>query len=150
LSVTQGEAGTGNVIEAVKHARLVAQEIKEASAMDNTQLEALANKMRVPCELLHKTVQLGRLPVVTFAAGGIATPADAALMMKLGMDGVFVGSGIFKSDNPSERAKAIVAAVSNYNKPEVLAKVSAGLGGCMPSLDIASLSADQRYASRGN
>ena len=106
--------------------------------------------MRVPLELLQKTIELGRLPVVTFAAGGIATPADAALMMKLGMDGVFVGSGIFKSDNPSERAKAIVAAVSNFNKPEVLARVSAGLGECMASIDVTTLKPEQQYATRGN
>ena len=146
----QGEAGTGNVIEAVKHARLVDKEIKDAAKLNLPDLKGLAVSMRVPLELLQKTIELGRLPVVTFAAGGIATPADAALMMKLGMDGVFVGSGIFKSDNPSERAKAIVAAVSNFNKPEVLARVSAGLGECMASIDVTTLKPEQQYATRGN
>ena len=129
---------------------MVDQEIKTATKYDATKLQELANSMRVPLELLKKTVELGRLPVVTFAAGGIATPADAALMMKLGMDGVFVGSGIFKSDNPSERAKAIVAAVSNFNKPDVVAKVSSGLGECMVSIDVNTLKEDQKYAARGN
>lgn len=138
------------MIEAVKHARLVQKEISEASLLAKNDRELLAKSMRVPLALLDKTIELGRLPVVTFAAGGIATPADAALMMKLGMDGVFVGSGIFKSDNPAERAKAIVAAVSNYNKPEVLAQVSTNLGQCMKSIDVATLPPDQLYATRGN
>lgn len=147
---TKGEAGTGNVIEAVKHARLVAQEIKEAAKMSQEQREALTKHYRVPLSLLEETIRLGRLPVVTFAAGGIATPADAALMMQLGMDGVFVGSGIFKSENPKKRAKAIVEAVTSYNNPAVLAQVSAGLGECMTSLDVKTLTEDQRYAQRGN
>lgn len=147
---TKGEAGTGNVIEAVKHVRLVNQEIKMASQMSPEELSKLASSYRVPQSLLEQTIKLGRLPVVTFAAGGIATPADAAMMMQLGMDGVFVGSGIFKSENPKERAKAIVSAVTNYENPSLLANVSTGLGECMTSLDIQTLANDQRYAHRGN
>ena len=147
---TNGEAGTGNVIEAIRHARLVEQEIKKATQMTTEQRKVLAESYRVPIELLQETIRAGRLPVVTFAAGGIATPADAAIMMHLGMDGVFVGSGIFKSENPKERAKAIVAAVTNYNNYTLLADVSSGLGECMTSLDVQTLPADQRYAQRGN
>lgn len=138
------------MIEAVKHARLVEAEIKEATRMSAQERAAYAKEMRVPLALLEKTIEAGRLPVVTFAAGGIATPADAALMMQLGMDGVFVGSGIFKSEDPAQRAKAIVMAVSNYQQAKVLAQVSEGLGACMTSLDVASLPQDQRFAQRGH
>ncbi|RMF05677.1 pyridoxal 5'-phosphate synthase lyase subunit PdxS [Candidatus Woesearchaeota archaeon] len=136
---TKGEAGTGNVIEAVRHVRTIAGQIKALKGASRTELKQIARKMKVPYELLRKTVQLGRLPVVNFAAGGIATPADAALMMQLGCDGVFVGSGIFKSENPLKRAKAIVMATTHYNDAGILAQVSRGLGEAMPGLEIDAL-----------
>jgi len=129
---TKGEAGTGNVVEAVKHARTIQNEIKALKTSSN--LEQLAKEMRVPVELVRQVAEAGKLPVVNFAAGGISTPADAAMMMQLGVDGVFVGSGIFKSQNPSKMAKAIVAAVTNYNNPLILAEVSEGLGDAMVGL----------------
>lgn len=128
---TKGEAGTGNVIEAVRHVRTIYAQLKKLLSANEEDLPTLAGELRVPLELLETCRAIGGLPVVNFAAGGIATPADAALMMQLGCDGVFVGSGIFKSENPSVRAKAIVKAVANFKKPEVLAEISAGLGEAM-------------------
>jgi len=128
---TKGEAGTGNVIEAVRHVRTIYAQLKKLLSANEEDLPTLAGELRVPLELLETCRATGGLPVVNFAAGGIATPADAALMMQLGCNGVFVGSGIFKSENPSIRAKAIVKAVANFKKPEVLAEVSTGLGEAM-------------------
>ncbi|GAA5836342.1 hypothetical protein JCM11251_001468 [Rhodosporidiobolus azoricus] len=125
---TKGEAGTGNVIEAVRHARAVNAQIARASTLSEIELYSMAKELAAPVELLRETAKLKRLPVVMFSAGGIATPADAALMMKLGMDGVFVGSGIFKSENPEALAKAIVEATTHFNDPFKLAEVSTGLG----------------------
>jgi pyridoxal 5'-phosphate synthase pdxS subunit len=146
---TKGEAGTGNVVEAVRHQRAVTQEIASLQKMDTAELEQTAMDMRVPTQLVVEVKKLGRLPVVNFAAGGIATPADAALMMQLGSDGVFVGSGIFKSSNPEKRAKAIVAAVTQYNNPEIIAEVSKGLGEAMQSIDIRTLTPEKLLATRG-
>merc|ERR1711937_368199 len=128
---TKGEAGTGNVVEAVRHARTVQKQIKMLTTMDEDELFVAAKEMQAPYELVKQVAEEGRLPVVNFAAGGVATPADAALMMQLGMDGVFVGSGIFKSEDPEKRAKAIVRAVAHYNDPKVLAQVSENLGDAM-------------------
>jgi len=125
---TKGEAGTGNVLHAVKHARSIQSEIKRVQTMDEDELFKLAKELQVSYDLLKEVKQLGKLPVVNFAAGGIATPADAALMMQLGMDGVFVGSGIFKSSDPEKRARAIVQAVTHYNDAKVIAEVSRDLG----------------------
>ncbi len=144
---TKGEAGTGNIVEAVKHMRTVTEEIAALSKMDEAALTARAKEMRVSVELVKKVRDLGKLPVVNFAAGGIALPADAALMMQMGCDGVFVGSGIFKSSNPPMMAKAIVEATMNFNNPEVIARVSEGIGEAMPGLEIDSLK--QTYANRG-
>ncbi len=145
---TKGEAGTGNIVEAVTHVRTVAKEIADLKHFTVNRLEAIANSMRVPKELLAETENLGRLPVVNFAAGGIATPADAALMMQLGVDGVFVGSGIFKSSNPNRMASAIVQAVTHYRDAKMLAKVSSGLGGAMQGLEISKL--EMRMQDRGH
>jgi pyridoxal 5'-phosphate synthase pdxS subunit len=131
---TKGEAGTGNVVEAVRHARTVSKQIRQVQNMDEQELFTFAKEIQAPIDLVREVKRLGRLPTVNFAAGGIATPADAALMMQLGMDGVFVGSGIFTSDDPVKRAKAIVAAVTHYNNPKVIAEVSAGLGKAMSGL----------------
>src|ERR1700760_4862915 len=128
---TKGEAGTGDVVEAVKHMRTVNAEISRAKGMTTEELRILAKEINAPYDLLQRTAELGRLPVVNFAAGGVATPADAALMMKLGCDGVFVGSGIFKSGNAAQRAKAIVTAVTHFRDPKVLAEVSCDLGEAM-------------------
>merc|ERR1719488_432476 len=128
---TKGEAGTGNVVEAVRHARTVQKQIKMLTTMDEDELFVAAKEMQAPYELVKQVAEEGRLPVVNFAAGGVATPADAALMMQLGMDGVFVGSGIFKSEDPAKRAKAIVHAVTHYKNAHEIAKVSAGLGAAM-------------------
>eukprot|EP01125_Pyxidicula_operculata_P014536 TRINITY_DN4848_c0_g1_i1.p1 TRINITY_DN4848_c0_g1~~TRINITY_DN4848_c0_g1_i1.p1 ORF type:complete len:301 (+),score=3.45 TRINITY_DN4848_c0_g1_i1:165-1067(+) len=125
---TKGEAGTGNVVEAVRHARCISKEIENARGLSRLDLEKLANDYRVSVELLNETLQLGRLPVVNFAAGGLATPADVSLLMQLGVDGVFVGSGIFKSECPDKRAKAMAQAVSRFNEPDFLAKISEDLG----------------------
>lgn len=146
---TKGEAGTGNVVEAVRHQRSVSREIEELKMKSEKQLLELAKEMRVPVDLVKQVKKLGRLPVVNFAAGGIATPADAALMMQLGSDGNFVGSGIFKAKNPLKMAKAIVAATTQYNNPEVLARVSKGLGAAMQSIDIRTLTPEQLLATRG-
>jgi len=146
---TKGEAGTGNVVEAVRHMRTVWQGIRRVQNMPDDELMAEAKNLAAPFELLKETKELGRLPVVNFAAGGVATPADAALMMKLGADGVFVGSGIFKSSNPARVAHAIVQAVTHYNDPHVIAEVSRGLGDAMPGLDVRSMTEEQRLALRG-
>lgn len=133
---TKGEAGTGDIVEAVRHARAVNSEIRRLTTMDEDELFTYAKNIQAPYQLVKETAELGRLPVVNFAAGGVATPADAALMMQLGVDGVFVGSGIFKSGNPAQRAKAIVEAVTHFNNPEVLAKVSRGLGEAMVGINV--------------
>lgn len=136
---TKGEAGTGNVIEAVRHIKTMAREIEALKPMSDGQLEEAAKDMRVDVELVQQVRDLGRLPVVNFAAGGIATPADAALCMELGCDGVFVGSGIFKSEHPEKIARAVVEAVIHYKDAAKLAQISEGLGGAMPGLEIATL-----------
>ncbi|MDP7506406.1 MAG: pyridoxal 5'-phosphate synthase lyase subunit PdxS [Candidatus Woesearchaeota archaeon] len=136
---TKGEPGTGNIIEAVKHINLINEEIEALKKMPQRQLKKEAVKMRVPFMLLDQTRNMQRLPVVNFAAGGVATPADAALMMLLGCDGIFVGSGVFKSENPEKIAKAIVEATTHYDKPEIVAKVSKGLGESMKGLEIEKL-----------
>jgi pyridoxal 5'-phosphate synthase pdxS subunit len=146
---TKGEAGTGDVVEAVRHMRTVNAEISRASGMSDPELRILAKDIQAPYELLKETAKLGRLPVVNFAAGGVATPADAALMMQLGCDGVFVGSGIFKSGNASKRAKAIVQAVTHYNDPKVLAEVSEDLGEAMVGLNVSSMDAKDKMQGRG-
>ena len=146
---TKGEAGTGNVVEAVRHARAVLGEIRRLSSMAPEEMMAYAKESGAPFELVQETASLGRLPVVNFAAGGIATPADAALMMQLGMDGVFVGSGIFKSGEPVKRARAIVQAVTHYEEAEILAEVSGGLGEPMRGLELSAIPAGERLAERG-
>ncbi|MCD6554265.1 MAG: pyridoxal 5'-phosphate synthase lyase subunit PdxS [Anaerolineae bacterium] len=146
---TKGEAGTGNVVEAVRHARAVLGEIRRLTTMAPEELMSYAKEIGAPYALVCEVAKLGRLPVVNFAAGGIATPADAALMMQLGVDGVFVGSGIFKSTDPARRAKAIVEAVTHYNDPAIIAEVSKGLGEAMPGLEIAAIPAEERLAVRG-
>jgi len=146
---TKGEAGTGNIVEAVRHMRTVQDEIRWVKGLPKEELMTAAKKLGAPYELVKEVASTGKLPVVNFAAGGVATPADAALMMQLGADGVFVGSGIFKSANPEARAKAIVTAVANYNDPKVLAEVSRGLGEAMPGLDISSMPPEARLAGRG-
>ncbi|KAE9406785.1 vitamin B6 biosynthesis protein [Gymnopus androsaceus JB14] len=146
---TKGEAGTGNVVEAVRHERAVNSEIRKASAMNEEELYTYAKEIQAPFHLLKETARLKHLPVVNFAAGGIATPADAALMMQLGCDGVFVGSGIFKSDDAPKRARAIVQAVTHYNNPKVLAEVSENLGPAMVGLTIDDKLPGGRLATRG-
>lgn len=146
---TKGEAGTGNVVEAVRHARAVLGEIRRLTTMAEEEMMAYAKEIGAPYELVVETARLGRLPVVNFAAGGIATPADAALMMQLGMDGVFVGSGIFKSGDPLKRARAIVQAVTYYNDPYILAEISRDLGEPMVGINISILRPEERLATRG-
>merc|ERR1711939_785060 len=146
---TKGEAGTGDVIEAVRHMRTVTAEIQRAGTMSDAELRILAKDIQAPFELLKETAKLGRLPVVNFAAGGIATPADAALMMQLGCDGVFVGSGIFKSGDAAKRAKAIVQAVTHYNDAKVLAEVSEDLGEAMVGLNCGTMDAKDKMQGRG-
>ncbi|WP_026486074.1 pyridoxal 5'-phosphate synthase lyase subunit PdxS [Caldanaerobius polysaccharolyticus] len=146
---TKGEAGTGNVVEAVRHMRTMMSEIRRLQNMRDDELMAAAKEMQAPYELVKYVAQNGRLPVVNFAAGGIATPADAALMMQLGADGVFVGSGIFKSSNPEKRAAAIVKATTYYNDPKVLAEVSEDLGEPMEGIDISKIDKEDLYAQRG-
>ncbi len=136
---TKGEAGTGNVVEAVRHQRTMLRQIAWLTTLRPEQHVAAAKELGAPVELVREVARTGKLPVVNFAAGGIATPADAALMMQLGVDGVFVGSGIFKSEDPAARARAIVEATTHYNDPDVIAKVSRGLGEPMPGLDIKQL-----------
>lgn len=146
---TKGEAGTGDVVEAVRHARTVLGEIRRLQLMPDEELMTFAKNIGAPYELVKETKALGRLPVVNFAAGGIATPADAALMMQIGVDGVFVGSGIFKSGDPALRAKAIVEATTHFNNPEILGKVSENLGEPMVGINVSSLSEDEQLATRG-
>ena len=146
---TKGEPGTGNVVEAVRHCRMVLGEIRSLCALPEEEVPTFAKEHGAPLELVRKVHSEGRLPVVNFAAGGIATPADAALMMQLGLDGVFVGSGIFKSSNPEKRARAIVSAVTYYNDYKVLAEISRDLGEAMPGLEMASIAPDQRMQERG-
>lgn len=146
---TKGEAGTGNVVEAVRHARTMWKEIRYVQSLREDELMAYAKEIGAPYELVKWVHEHGRLPVVNFAAGGIATPADAALMMHLGMDGVFVGSGIFKSGDPKKRARAIVRAVTHYNDPEVLAEVSEDLGEPMVGINLDQLKEEERLAKRG-
>lgn len=146
---TKGEAGTGDVVEAVRHARTVMGEIRLVQNMPTDELMSFAKSIGAPYELIKETHELGRTPVVNFAAGGIATPADAALMMQLGVDGVFVGSGIFKSGDPATRAKAIVKAVTHFNDPAIIAEVSKGLGEAMVGIGVTSLPESERLASRG-
>lgn len=144
---TKGEAGTGDVVEAVRHMRQMTADINRVKLASDEQLMSIARDFKAPFSLIKEVKELGRLPVVNFAAGGIATPADAALMMQLGCDGVFVGSGIFKSDDPKKRAKAIVEAVAYYNDAQLLAKVSEGLGECMESITASDVSTT--FATRG-
>jgi pyridoxal 5'-phosphate synthase pdxS subunit len=146
---TKGEAGTGNVVEAVRHARTVNGEIRRLQTMDESELFAYAKTIQASYDLVRQVAELGRLPVVNFAAGGIATPADAALMMQLGVDGVFVGSGIFKSGDPRRRARAIVEATTHYNEPEIIAEVSKGLGEAMVGINIQDIPREQLMAGRG-
>ncbi|KAG6527656.1 probable pyridoxal 5'-phosphate synthase subunit PDX1 [Zingiber officinale] len=144
---TKGEAGTGNIIEAVRHVRSVMGDIRALRNMDDDEVFTFAKRIAAPYDLVMQTKQLGRLPVVHFAAGGVATPADAALMMQLGCDGVFVGSGIFKSGDPAQRARAIVQAVTHYSDPEILAEVSSGLGEAMVGINLSDAKVE-RFASR--
>ncbi|MGH8874133.1 MAG: pyridoxal 5'-phosphate synthase lyase subunit PdxS [Acidimicrobiia bacterium] len=146
---TKGEAGTGNVVEAVRHIRAVQDGIKRLTILGVEQLMAAARDLQAPYELVREVARTGRLPVVNFAAGGLATPADAALMMALGCDGVFVGSGVFKSSGPSAYARAIVEATTFWQDAEVLAKVSRGLGEAMPGLEMADLESSELLAGRG-
>ena len=146
---TKGEAGTGNVVEAVTHIRTVMDEIRKLSSMSTDELMAEAKNLGAPFELITEVAEAGKLPVVNFAAGGIATPADAALMMQLGADGIFVGSGIFKSDNPPKRAKAIVQATTHYSDPGILAEVSKDLGEAMYGIELAEIPENERLAVRG-
>ena len=146
---TKGEAGTGNVVEAVRHARTVMGAIRQLQTMDEDELFAYAKEIRAPYDLVKQTAELGRMPVVNFAAGGVATPADAALMMQLGVDGVFVGSGIFKSGDPVRRGKAIVQAVTHYNDPKIIAEVSENLGEPMVGINLDTLSEQEKMAHRG-
>ncbi len=146
---TKGEAGTGNVVEAVRHMRAVQDEIRKITKMPEEELMAEAKELQAPFELVAQIHKEGKLPVVNFAAGGVATPADAALMMQLGADGVFVGSGIFKSSNPEARAKAIVKAVTHYRDAKIIAEVSKNLGEAMPGLDIKQIPQEELLAGRG-
>jgi pyridoxal 5'-phosphate synthase pdxS subunit len=146
---TKGEAGTGDVVEAVRHARSVLGEIRHLQSMRQDELMHYAKELGAPYEWVVKTRELGRLPVVNFAAGGIATPADAAMMMQLGVDGIFVGSGIFKSGDPARRAKAIVEATTHYQNAEILAEVSKGLGEPMVGIGVSTLPESERLATRG-
>ncbi len=146
---TKGEAGTGNVVEAVRHQRAVTSAIRRLNGMGPEELVMEAKQLGAPADLLEETARLGRLPVVNFAAGGIATPADAALMMQLGCDGIFVGSGVFKSEDPSARAKAIVAATTNYDRPDILVGVSKSLGKAMRGLEIGAIPKEELLAGRG-
>jgi len=146
---TKGEAGSGNIVEAVRHMRLVVDEISRIKSLPEEELYAAAKDLQAPYELIKEVAELGRLPVVNFAAGGIATPADASLMMQLGADGIFVGSGIFKSSDPEARAKAIVEATTHYDDFELLAEVSKGIGEAMKGLDIKMLNEEELLQTRG-
>ena len=146
---TKGEAGTGNIVEAVRHMRAVTDGIRKLVNIPEAELMALAKEMAAPFELVREVHRMGKLPVVNFAAGGIATPADAALMMQVGAEGVFVGSGIFKSENPEARAKAIVKATTHFQDPAIIAEVSKNLGDAMPGLDIKQIPEQELLAPRG-
>jgi pyridoxal 5'-phosphate synthase pdxS subunit len=146
---TKGEAGTGNVVEAVRHMRTVTNELRRLTTLGDEQLMSAARDLGAPYDLVKEVAATGKLPVVNFAAGGIATPADAALMMGLGVDGVFVGSGIFKSSSPDSYARAIVEATTFWNEPEIVAKASRGLGAAMSGIEIGSLAESERLAERG-
>jgi pyridoxal 5'-phosphate synthase pdxS subunit len=146
---TKGEAGSGNIVEAVRHMRAVTDSIRKLAGTSQEELMAQAKELSAPFELVAEVHKIGKLPVVNFAAGGVATPADAALMMQLGADGVFVGSGIFKSSNPEARAKAIVEATTHYQDPKIIAEVSKNLGEAMPGLDIKQIPAEELLAPRG-
>jgi pyridoxal 5'-phosphate synthase pdxS subunit len=146
---SKGEAGTGNVVEAVRHMRSITSSIRRLAGMGAEELMAAAKELGAPYELVREVAQTGTLPVVLFTAGGIATPADAALMMQLGADGVFVGSGIFKSGDPSERARAIVEATTYFNDPEIISKVSHGLGEAMVGINVSDIPEEHRLATRG-
>jgi pyridoxal 5'-phosphate synthase pdxS subunit len=146
---SKGEAGTGNVVEAVRHMRTIRGDIARLKGLDKEELYSAAKDLQAPYELVAQVAELGKLPVVLFTAGGIATPADAALMMQLGADGVFVGSGIFKSGDPVQRAKAIVEATTNFDDSSVIARVSRGLGEAMVGINIDVLPASERFAGRG-
>ena len=146
---TKGEAGTGNIVEAVRHARTVLGDIRRIQGLEDAELMAAARDLKAPYELVKEVHETGKLPVVNFAAGGIASPADAALMMQLGVDGVFVGSGIFKSEQPELMASAIVKATTNYNNPDIIVEVSRGLGDAMPGLDVRTMPVEEQLAVRG-
>ena len=146
---TKGEAGTGDVVEAVRHARAVMGAIRRLTTMADEELMAYAKEIGAPYELVKETKELGRTPVVNFAAGGVATPADAALMMQLGVDGVFVGSGIFKSGDPAKRADAIVKAVTHYQDPKMLAEISRNLGEPMVGRNVSQMPEEEKIAGRG-
>lgn len=146
---TKGEAGSGNIVEAVRHMRMVQSQIKELTLLDEEELMAKSKDLGAPYSLVKQVAKLGKLPVPNFAAGGIATPADASLMMQLGAESVFVGSGIFKSEDPAERAKAIVGAVTYFDDPKKLAEISYGLKEAMKGLDMSEIPADQRMQERG-
>lgn len=146
---TKGEAGTGNVVEAVRQARAVYSQLARLRTMNTRQLHPVARSYRVPFELVQRVAKSGKLPVVNFSAGGISTPADAALMMQLGVEGVFVGSGIFKSAHPKKRAKAIVEATTHFDNPDIIARVSEGLGEPMRGIELSTLSEGERLARRG-
>jgi pyridoxal 5'-phosphate synthase pdxS subunit len=146
---TKGEAGTGNIVEAVRHMRAVQKGIHQLAALRPDELFAAAKELRAPVDVVQRTAELGALPVPNFSAGGVATPADAALMRQLGAEAVFVGSGIFKSENPERFARAIVQATTHYDKPEILAEVSAGLGEPMHGLELGEIPVEERLAVRG-
>jgi pyridoxal 5'-phosphate synthase pdxS subunit len=146
---SKGEAGTGNVVEATRHMRAIRSEIRRLTTLSDQELFTAAKELRAPYDIVKEVAELGKLPVVLFTAGGIATPADAAMMMQLGAEGVFVGSGIFKSGDPARRAEAIVKAVTFYDDPDVIAKVSRGLGEAMVGINMSELTPEQRYADRG-
>jgi pyridoxal 5'-phosphate synthase pdxS subunit len=146
---TKGEAGTGNIVEAVRHMRAVQKGIHQLAALRSDELFAAAKELRAPVDVVQRTAELGALPVPNFSAGGVATPADAALMRHLGAEAVFVGSGIFKSENPERFARAIVQATTHYDKPEILAEVSAGLGEPMHGLELGEIPVEERLAVRG-
>jgi pyridoxal 5'-phosphate synthase pdxS subunit len=146
---TKGEAGTGDVVEAVRHMRAIQGQIRQLAALREDELQHAAKELAAPLELVRQVAATGKLPVVNFSAGGIATPADAALMMQLGADGNFVGSGIFKSDDPAPRAKAIVEATTYFNDPDMLAKVSRGLGEAMRGLHVGAMREEELLQTRG-
>ena len=146
---TKGEAGTGNIVEAVRHVRSVIGGIRRLAAMREDELMTEAKNIGAPYELVVEVARSGKLPVVNFAAGGVATPADAALMMQLGTDGIFVGSGVFKSEDPAQRARAIVKATTHYQDPEIIAEAAKGLGKAMPGIEIGTIAKEELLAVRG-